>query len=79
MIREKLDADLEDAKQQFGAFDEKVDEIDRNIAAVLQKGDKETLQKGLDHAKREIRQLDDQLKEANKEHSTLFRSRAHCD
>ena len=75
-LREKLDADLEDAKQQFGAFDERVDEIDRNIAAVLQKGDKETLQKGLDHAKREIRQLDDQLKEANKEHSTLFRSRA---
>ena len=75
-LREKLDADFEDAKQQFGAFDENVDEIDRKIAAVLQKGDKETLQKGLDYAKREIRQLDDQLKEANKEHSTLFRSRA---
>ena len=75
-LREKLDADLEDAKQQFGAFDEKVDEIDRKIAAVFQKGDKETLQRNLDHTKCEIRQLDDQLKEANKEHSTLFRSRA---
>ena len=40
-IREKTEADLEDAKQQFGAFDEKVDEIDRKIAKALQKGDKE--------------------------------------
>ena len=74
--REKLDADLEDAKQQFGAFDEKVDEIDRKIAAALQKGDKEKLRKDLDHAKREIKQLDDQLAAANKEHSALFRSRS---
>ena len=74
--REKLDGDLEDAKQQFGAFDEKVDEIDRKIAAALQKGDKEKLRKDLDHAKREIKQLDDQLAAANKEHSALFRSRS---
>jgi DNA sulfur modification protein DndD len=74
--REKLDGELEDAKQQFGAFDEKVDEIDRKIAAALQKGDKEKLRKDLDHAKREIKQLDDQLAAANKEHSALFRSRS---
>lgn len=74
--REKLEADFEDAKQQFGAFDEKVDEIDRKIAAALQKGDKEKLQKDLDQAKREIKRLDDQLALANKEHSALFRSRS---
>ena len=74
--REKLDADLEDAKQQFGAFDEKVDEIDRKIAAALQKGDKEKLRKDLEHAKGEIKQLDSQLAAANKEHSALFRSRS---
>lgn len=74
--REKLDTDLEDAKQQFGAFDGKVDEIDRKIAAALQKGDKEKLCQDLDHAKREIKQLDDQLAAANKEHSALFRSRS---
>ena len=74
--REKLDAALEDAKQQFGAFDEKVDEIDRKIAAVLQKGDKDKLRKDLEHAKGEIRQLDSQLAAANKEHSALFRSRS---
>ena len=74
--REKFDAELEDAKQQFGAFDEKVDEIDRKIAAALQKGDKEKLRKDLDHAKREIKRLDAQLVAANKEHSALFRSRS---
>ncbi|MEX0959196.1 MAG: AAA family ATPase [Burkholderiales bacterium] len=74
--REKLDADLEDAKQQFGAFDEKVEELDRKIEAALQKGDKEKLRKDLDHAKREIKQLDDQLAAANKEHSALFRGRS---
>ena len=73
---EKLDIDLEDAKQQFGAFDGKVDEIDRKIAAALQKGDKEKLRKDLDHTKREIKQLDEQLVAAKKEHSTLFRSRS---
>ena len=72
---EKLDADLEDAKQQFSAFDEKVDEIDRKIAAALQKGDKEKLRKALDHAKSDIKKLDEQLAAANKEHSVLFRSR----
>ena len=74
--QEKLTADLEDATQQFGAFDEKVDDVDRKISTALQKGDKDTLQKDLDHAKHEIRQLDGQLKAANKEHSALFSSRA---
>ena len=73
---EKFNADLEDAKQQFGAFDEKVDEIDRKIAAALQKGDKEKLRKALEQAKREVKQLDEQLAAANKEHSVLFRSRS---
>ena len=74
--REKLDAELDDAKQQFAAFDEKVEAIDRKIALALQKGDKEKLRKDLEYAKREIKQLDDQLIAAVKEHSALFRSRA---
>ena len=74
--REKLETDLEDAKQQFSAFDEKVDEVDREIAAALQKGDKVKLRKDLENAQGEISQLDNQLVAANKEHSTLFRSRS---
>lgn len=73
---ERLDADFEDAKQQFAVFDERVDNIDRKIASALQKGDKEKLRKALDRARLEIKQLDRQLEAANKEHSALFRSRS---
>ena len=71
---EKLAVELEDVKQQFVAFDEKVNEVDRKIAVTLQKGDKEKLRKDLDHARAEIRQLDSYLTAANKEHSALFRN-----
>ena len=74
--REKLETGLEDAIQQFSAFDEKVDEVDRKIAAALQKGDKDKLRKELDQARTEMSQLDRQLETANKEHSELFRSRS---
>ena len=74
--KEALEADLEDANQQFGTFDEMVDEIDRKIAAILQKGDKEKLRRDLERSQREIKQLDDQLAAANKEHSALFRGKA---
>lgn len=67
---------LEDAKEQFANFDEKVNETDRKISAALQKGDKEKLSKGLEQAKRKIKQLDDQVLAAIKEHSALFRSRS---
>jgi DNA sulfur modification protein DndD len=72
----RLEADLEDAKQQFVAFDEKVNDVDRKIAAALQKGDKEKLRKDLELAKREMRQLGEQLAVAGKEHSALFRGRS---
>ena len=73
---ETLEGNLSDAKQQFVAFDEKVHETDRKIAAALQKGDRERLRKDLDRARREIKELDRQVAAANKEHSQLFRSRA---
>lgn len=71
----RLEAESEDAKQQFAAFDEKVEETDKKIAAALQKGDREQLKKDMEAAKRKIKQLDEQLTAANKEHSALFRSR----
>ena len=74
--RDNFEADLEDAKQQFSAFDEKVGEVDRKIVVALQKGDKEKLRKDLDHARTGIRQLDNQITSANKDHSALFRSQS---
>ncbi len=72
----KLETELEDEKQQFAAFDVKVDETDRKIASALQKGDKEALQKDLEQARREIKRLDERLVAANKEHSALFRGQS---
>ena len=72
----KLEDDLEDAKQQFAVFEEKVNETERKVAAALEKGNKEKLQKSLENTRREIKKLDDQLTAANKEHSALFRSRS---
>lgn len=69
----KLEAQLEDTKQQFRTMDELLDEIDRNIAGILQKGDREKLQKDLELANREIKKLDQELKSAIREHSDLFR------
>ena len=75
---EKLEIDLEDAKEQFGVFDEKVNEKDREISMALQMGagNKENLQKELDRTTHEIEYLDEQLAMANEEHSALFRSRS---
>lgn len=72
----KLEADLVDAKQQFSALDEKMDETDRKIAAALQKGDREDLKKKLEASRRKMKQLDEQITAANKEHSTLFRTQS---
>lgn len=72
----KLEDDLKDAKQQFAAFEEKVNKTDRIIEKALQEGDKGKLGKDLENGKREIKRLDAQLTDANKEHSDLFRGRS---
>ncbi len=74
--RQKLESNLEDAKQQFRAFDEQLNETDRKIDAALQKGDKEKLRQDLDRTKHGIEQLDKQLAATKKKHSALFRSRS---
>ena len=74
--QENLEINLEDSKQQFAAFEETVNETDGKIRMALQKGDKRKLQRDIEQTEREIKQLDEQLKAANKEHSELFRSRS---
>ena len=80
---ETIDADqvkqeeaLEDAKEQFEAFDNLVNKTDRKIAQCLQKGNKEKLREDLNSSKSKIKQLDNQLSAANKEHSALFQSQS---
>ena len=70
---ESLQDEHTDAKEQFLAFEEKIEEIDRLISAALQKGDKEKLRRDLENQKRETKQLDNRIQAAIKEHSNLFR------
>lgn len=74
--REQYEEELEDAIQQFGAFGERLEGIDREIEAVLQRGNREQLQEDIKSTKDEMKKLDEQLIAANKEHSDLFRSQS---
>ncbi len=75
-LREEYLIDLEDAKQQFVAFDESVKEINRKILAELKKGDRETLKRDLEEINKKIEILNSQINSAQKQHSALFRSPA---
>ena len=75
-LQEGLESSVADAKQQFAAFEEKVNETDSKIKMALQKGDKQKLKRDIERVENEIKRLDNQLRSANKEHSELFRSRA---
>lgn len=70
----KHEEKLVDAKQQFRAFDEKLNEIDRKISDALAKGDREQLDRDLVAAKKAIARCDDRIDLAEKDHSLLFRS-----
>lgn len=72
--RESQEEQLNDAKSQFMAFDQKLVETDQKVSTALKKGDKESLEKDLAHEKKNISRLDKQLKEASKAHSAIFRS-----
>ena len=69
----KLEEKIEDAKQQFSAFDEKLAEIQRKIDAALIKGDREKLKRDIEQTEKQIKQLDNQREAAAKEHATIFR------
>ena len=73
---DKAQAEYDDANEQFIAFDEKFNSIDRKIAEALQKGDKEKLKKSLESVDRDIKQLDNRVESAEKDHLALFRSDA---
>lgn len=73
---ERLQVEYQDAKEQFAAFDEKFNSIDRKIAEALQKGDKEKLKKSLEDVDREIKQLNSHIESAEKDHLALFKNDA---
>lgn len=64
---------VEDAKAQFTAYDEKLSEVGRQIDETLIKGNREELQREIEDTKRQIKQLDSQQLDASKEHANLFK------
>ncbi len=73
---EKLEAEIADAKEQFNAFREKTDEVQKNIDDALIKGDKEQLQRERQTVANQLKQTDKQIDEAANDHAQLFRSLA---
>jgi DNA sulfur modification protein DndD len=65
---------IEDAKTQFEAFDEKLNDIQKNIDAALVKGDREKLKRDIEQAEAQLKQIENQKAAAAKEHAELFRS-----
>ena len=70
----KLEEKIEDANAQFSTFDEKLAEIQKQLDAALVKGDREKLKREIEHAERQLKQIDNQRAAAAKEHADLFRS-----
>ena len=67
---------IEDARTQFGAFDEKLSEVQKKLDTALVKGDREKLKSDIQQAERQLKQMDNQRTAAAKEHAEIFRGQA---
>ena len=72
----QLEEEISDAKEQFNAFSEKIDEVRKSIDDALIKGDKEQLQREYQTVANQLKQTNTQIEEAANEHAQLFRSLA---
>lgn len=70
----ELEEKIEDAKNQFSAFDDKLKDIQKKIDAALIKGDREKLKREIEQAEEQLKKIDNQRDAAAKEHAALFRS-----
>ena len=70
----ELSEKIEDSKSQFGLFDQKLSDIQKEIEAILIEGNQEQLKRDIEQTKKQLRLLDKQQTDAGKEHSNLFRS-----
>jgi DNA sulfur modification protein DndD len=73
---EKLDGEIKDARDQFAVVDAKFAEMDKEINAALQKGNKDELRGQREKEQKEVKRLDELLAKASKKHSELFKSKA---
>ena len=70
---ERLEAEKDDAIQQFDKINQKLEEIEQDIEAALLKGDQEELNRKLKKAETELKSIRNQEEKLVSEHSQLFR------
>ena len=71
---DELESKIEDAKSQFAAFDQKLSEIRKDIDAALIKGNREEFKRNIAQSEKQLKYIRNQLTDAGKEHSSLFKS-----
>ena len=71
---EQLEFKIEDAKSQFAAFDQKLSEIRKEIDAALIKGNREEFKRNITQSEQQLKHIRNQLTEAAKDHSSLFKN-----
>ena len=64
---------LSDAEAQFASFDEALVQVNKRIEDAALQGNREDLQRELADAEQSIKRLDSQLKDAEEEHTNLFK------
>ena len=70
---ERIEGELQDALDQFTAFDEKLEETQKSIDAALVMGNRESLQQDIKQTEARIKTIDAQRISAAKSHAELFR------
>lgn len=74
--QERIEQRISDADQQFVSFDERYAAIEKQIEDLLTKGNRDDLSREIDQTRRRIEQVDAELADARRQHSSLFRSLA---
>ena len=72
--QDRIEQRISDSDQQFVSFDERYAAIEKQIEDLLTKGNRDDLSREIGQTRRRIEQLDAELTDASRQHSSLFRS-----
>lgn len=77
---DELEDKIEDSRLQFASYDHKLLDLRKEIEAALIKGDREEFKREIAQVERQLKYIREQVADAGKEHSRLFRSQFFsCD
>ena len=72
--QDRIEQRIRDSDQQFVSFDEQYAAIEKQIEDLLTKGNRDDLSREIGQTRRRIEQLDAELTDGSRQHSSLFRS-----